>query len=109
MSIIPIRTTQLYHPGETVAIYCSADVGSPHADVPWSWQWRDAHGASGWTPYPFMDRVNTVAKPSEGPGNKWQTTLKHFVAEEDGDKTLRCLVNNDEKYSAPYTINVKRK
>ena len=110
MYIMPRKVNDPYFVREPVDFVCTAEVGSRRDDdAPWSWQWRLANGSADWTPYPYTDRVYDAPLDIVDCGGQGRSVLRHRVSVDDNGRTIRCLVNDDARYSASFTIFVSDK
>ncbi|XP_041373078.1 serine-rich adhesin for platelets-like [Gigantopelta aegis] len=102
MHVTPRKAASAYHENETVELRCIGNVEDSPQAVPWSWQWAYADNSMTWTPYPYEDRIHDgPITPENCTG---QSIVRHIASVYDGNRTIRCLVNNSEQYSDNFTI-----
>ncbi|XP_041373743.1 uncharacterized protein LOC121386793 [Gigantopelta aegis] len=110
MFVTPRKAVSPYYMYETVEFRCTGDVGNPPQTRPWSWQWKFADSMMmGWTSYPYNNRITDNPVTPGNCANQGRSTLRHIVSVDDNGRMFRCLVNNNELYSANFTIYTERK
>ncbi|XP_041373404.1 uncharacterized protein LOC121386533 [Gigantopelta aegis] len=104
----PRKEADPYFVNETVEFRCTGDVGNPSQSRPWLWQWKLVSGMMDlWTSYPYNDRIHDDPVTPGNCLNQGRSTLRHVVSVDDNGRMFRCLVNNNELYSANFTIYIE--
>ncbi|XP_041373395.1 uncharacterized protein LOC121386525 [Gigantopelta aegis] len=105
MFVTPWKEASPYFVNETVEFQCTGDVGNPPQTRQWSWQWQYADGMMDlWRSYPYNDRITDDPVTTANCTNQGRSTVRHVASVDDNGRMFRCLVNNNELYSANFTI-----
>ena len=109
MYVSPRRISSPYSVNETVEFRCTADVGNPPQNRPWSWQWKYADSMMSWTSYPYTNRIQDEPIKPGSCANNGASVLNHLVSVDDNARMIRCVVNNNDDYSDNFTIYTQSK
>ncbi|XP_041372440.1 uncharacterized protein LOC121385738 [Gigantopelta aegis] len=88
-------------PSSSVTLRCTANVGNPHIQNPWSWEWT---ADNVWTRYPDDGAITDDPVDTDTCTNTGATTLLHTVTTSDNGRKFRCVVSNDDAYSAEVRV-----
>ena len=110
MYVDPLKlSNNPYSVNETVEFRCTADVGNPPQNRPWSWQLKRASGRMMWIPYPYNNRIKDEPITPGSCRNGGASVLNHIVSVDDNASMIRCVVNNNDDYSDNFTIYTQSK
>ena len=102
MYISPRMSGNLYSVNESVRFRCSADVGNPPQNRPWSWQWNYLVDTNIWESYPYTNRIKDAPVQPGSCKNYGSSTLTHIVTAKDNGRIIRCVINNNTLYSEKF-------